>query len=51
MMYRYKKTQPFVELGNPWFHPDNTLRREILWEKLLESPNVFLPHAVAMGKL
>ena len=55
-MPSYKKTQPCGELGNPWFRSDNALaptafRLEILWEKLLESPNACLPHAVGMGKL
>ena len=53
-MYSYKKTQPCVELGNPWFHPDNTLRPKTLdgslRRNLQESPKSLLLHSRGMGR-
>ena len=54
MMQSYKKTQPCVELGNPWFHPDNTLRPKTLngslRRNLQKSPKTLVPHSRGMAR-
>ena len=54
MMHNYKKTQPCMELGNPWFHSDYALGPKTLdgslRRNLQESPKALVPHSRGIGR-
>ena len=53
-MHSYKKMQPCVELGNPWFHSDYALGPKTLdgslRRNLQKSPKTLVPHSRRMGR-